>query len=480
MSISYIIFILLIYSSLTSQPIITIPGPTFHSYYLNKPLLKGSGSSLQIIKTSINTKLKVDGEETTYSFTLKAQGLPSNSYYNTYYISFGKSGKYTLLNVEFKKKTGECTQTGSSQFKFTFKLFNNEELDVILTYKIENENLFDLYRFDNVQLYFGQGYPGSMTVTVDNQLSIIGTKNGILKNSNNEYIWSGIVPSGGLSEFVIVGLNSVGWKYHNKGILTSSQLFWSEFTIPKYLLGGNNKFSYYEISNNHGNTIDGENIAEINNTYVLRQNNVNQAFYQIDSDFSTGISFDWNVPNDITPAYTATEAAKIKAQEILASDTSGEPDYIVLGRWVYNNMVYDINYAGRSMTIDEILTNLIGVCEHFTRLYNALLQSIGINAIYTTGYGFNKKSALNYPDSSRHAWTVAQINGKWIPLDATWSIFDGKLPLSHVFESYEKNGLSWRYTRSCSYSKEYKLEYLGYDSNNSNVNLLQSRLKFLG
>ena len=104
MSISYIIFILLIYSSLTSQPIITIPGPTFHSYYLNKPLLKGSGSSLQIIKTSINTKLKVDGEETTYSFTLKAQGLPSNSYYNTYYITFGKTGKYTLLNVEFKKK----------------------------------------------------------------------------------------------------------------------------------------------------------------------------------------------------------------------------------------------------------------------------------------------------------------------------------------------------------------------------------------
>jgi transglutaminase/protease-like cytokinesis protein 3 len=160
------------------------------------------------------------------------------------------------------------------------------------------------------------------------------------------------------------------------------------------------------------------------------------------------------------------------AQQILDSDTSGEPDYIVLIRWVYNNMVYDINYAGRSMSIDDILINLIGVCEHFTRLYNSLLQSIGINAIYSTGYGFNKKSALNYPDNSRYAWTVAQINDKWIPLDATWGIFDGKLPLSHVFESYEKNGISWRYTRSCSFSKEHKLEYLGYESSNSNVNLL--------
>ena len=142
-------------------------------------------------------------------------------------------------------------------------------------------------------------------------------------------------------------------------------------------------------------------------------------------------------------------------------------------------MVYDINYVGRSMSFDDILINLIGVCEHFTR-YNALLQNIGINAIYTTGYGFNKKSALNYPDNSRHALTIAQINDKWIPLDATWGIFDGKLPLSHVFESYEKNGISWRYTRSCSFSKEHKLEFLGYESSNSNVNLLQSHLKFLG
>jgi hypothetical protein len=40
-----------------------------------------------------------------------------------------------------------------------------------------------------------------MTVTADNKLSIIGTKNGILKNSNNGYIWSGIVPSRVLSDY---------------------------------------------------------------------------------------------------------------------------------------------------------------------------------------------------------------------------------------------------------------------------------------
>ena len=81
-----------------------------------------------------------------------------------------------------------------------------------------------------------------MTITVDNQLSIIGTKNGILKKFDNAYIWSGIVPLDGISDFVIVGLNSIKWKSYYKGTLTSSKLFWSQFRIPKYLLGGNNKF----------------------------------------------------------------------------------------------------------------------------------------------------------------------------------------------------------------------------------------------
>ena len=310
MSITSIIFISLIYSSLTSQPIIPKEGPTYHSYYLNKPLLRGSGSSLEIIQSSLNTKLKVDGEETIYSFTLKAQGLPTNSYYKSYYLTFGKSGTYTLLNVEFKKKNGECTQNGS-QFLFSFKLFNNEEIDIILTYKIQDTNLFDLYRFEKVQLSFSKGYPGSMTITVDNQLSIIGTKNGILKKFDNAYIWSGIVPSDGISDFVIVGLNSIKWKSYYKGTLTSSKLFWSQFRIPKYLLGGNNKFSYYEISNNHGNIVDGVNIIDVDNSYVLTQNDVNPAFYQINADFSTSISFDWEIPNNFIPDIQQQNQQKI-------------------------------------------------------------------------------------------------------------------------------------------------------------------------
>ena len=35
-----------------------------------------------------------------------------------------------------------------------------------------------------------------------------------------------------------------------------------------------------------------------------------------------------------------------------------------------------------------------------------------------------------------HAWTLINVNNKWLPLDATWGIFSGKLPVCHIFKSY--------------------------------------------
>jgi hypothetical protein len=52
---------------------------------------------------------------------------------------------------------------------------------------------------------------------------------------------------------------------------------------------------------------------------------------------------------------------KIKENEILAPDNSGDAKYVILGRWVFGNMKFNINYVGRDMSIDEILSKLVGV-----------------------------------------------------------------------------------------------------------------------
>jgi transglutaminase-like putative cysteine protease len=109
------------------------------------------------------------------------------------------------------------------------------------------------------------------------------------------------------------------------------------------------------------------------------------------------------------------------------------------------------------MTAKEIYNTKIGVCEHFTKLYNTLLVSIGIDAVKVVGYALDrteednntmkvKESHIEFSkgvllENERHAWSIAKINGVWTPLDATWNMFEGHVPLSHIFSNYG-NGIT--------------------------------------
>ena len=128
-----------------------------------------------------------------------------------------------------------------------------------------------------------------------------------------------------------------------------------------------------------------------------------------------------------------------------------------MGRWVHNYLTYNINHYGKTYTAKEIYNNKEGVCKHFTLLYNTLLVSQGIDAINISGYALdvtennvikeneNTKQLNTNPNtlaSSRHDWTLAKIDGKWVPLDSTWNMFDKNLPISHIFQSYDNINLT--------------------------------------
>ena len=86
----------------------------------------------------------------------------------------------------------------------------------------------------------------------------------------------------------------------------------------------------------------------------------------------------------------------------------------------------------------EILAFREGICDHFTLLYSALLYSINIISIRIGGYSINERikiKNLNL-DNDGHSWNLVKVNNNWIPIDTTWGIFNGKLPISHIFEFY--------------------------------------------
>jgi hypothetical protein len=109
-------------------------------------------------------------------------------------------------------------------------------------------------------------------------------------------------------------------------------------------------------------------------------------------------------------------------------------DFMKIALWVNKNIKYDLNYVGRNdLTSIDIFNLKAGVCDHFTRLSNALLYSLGYKVIYVSGFT---------PDGSEeiinggHAWSMIKIKNKWYPFDSTWGFISGKLPISHIFSTY--------------------------------------------
>ena len=74
------------------------------------------------------------------------------------------------------------------------------------------------------------------------------------------------------------------------------------------------------------------------------------------------------------------------AKDILQNDTSSKPDYYKIGKWVYQNIEYNKSYLGKDLSISEIIELKQGVCHHYSILYNSLLNSIGIETVYASGY----------------------------------------------------------------------------------------------
>ena len=111
-------------------------------------------------------------------------------------------------------------------------------------------------------------------------------------------------------------------------------------------------------------------------------------------------------------------------------------------------MSYNLTCNGKRLTAKEVYNKKVGVCEHFTLLYNTLLISQGIKAVKVSGYALdnneNDKNDIknniniisNNLKDNRHCWTLALIDKVWVPLDATWNLFEKNVPISHIFQNY--------------------------------------------
>ena len=389
--------------------------------------------------------IQINGDTLTFEVTEKLYVVHSSStgYYYTKSMTIGAVGFSKMVTVEATQepegKIEVIFSEDSESFRLNGEWFNGTIISLRYVYICTNKDLFYKSQFITVGSQ-GKRY-GICKVSFEakGDTILLGTIDNLLPFDGNKIYYEQACPETEFTDYAIITRYGAKWNtyfsyestsyYDNRGYL--------ELYFPRISLGGNNLILENKLSTPYVDYID-DNIVKNNGTHFLikydkpRKGDLNTL---VNVTFANSIDNEFVFPmNDDMILNTSTAKTRAKAIEILANDNSSEPNYIKLGRWVNKNMEYSLSYSGAKMTVDEILEKLIGVCEHFTRLYNALLQSIGIKAVYLGGYAMSGKNGKPERASSvRHAWTMAQIDGKWKAFDSTWGLFFDKFPISHVF-----------------------------------------------
>jgi hypothetical protein len=331
-----------------------------------------------------------------------------------------------------------------------YKYYTNEDKSIFRQESIITKNTKDTYC--KIILKFPDNY------AVFTSKDIFQKK----PKKNNIYYYNGISNEEQLYELFKFSFKKASWDIHQEFTLEANEnIEQCKFVMDRIYKGGNLKEKEFEIIQENGEFIDDE--KEDKFIFNFKDLNTNKTTIKFKLKVDNSISdYKFMEKKELITKIPEEDKAFFKdlSDKIINEDKSNIPNYKKLGKWVHNYLKYDLRFHGKRYTAREILNNKSGICMHFTLLYNTLLVSQGIDAINISGYALDitednvMKENEQYkvipaaPDTltrSRHDWTLAKIDGKWIPLDATWNMFDKILPVTHIFQNYGNITLTTRY-----------------------------------
>ena len=404
------------------------------------------------------------------SFELTAINIPPKKYYDSY--NLGLSHNKTIEIVDFKiDEKYHNYDFKDNNIKFSIHLGNNESNKILLKYKefpmikkltegeIKERQFYRNELFGLSKKLKGQKAIYTLNIKCDFEV-ISFEEEFLMKINEKKYCWNGIVPQEGKK--TLIKLSKLEAKYSfnvykkieaiNKKSITKLN-----FVFPLYFEGGNNKITKISYTSNQTNQMH---INKDKKEYEINFANIkdNYVEFSIKGELINRCSGEWNcdltdeeIEKEIPEDYKKNKKIfRKKAEEIIEvyniehkDDLIKISDFAKIGKWIKKNIKYDEDYIGKNeISASEILNNKKGVCHHFTKLYNAFIYSLGYQCIYVSGYVVDKRDIFEKEDY--HCWTLIKVDGKWLPFDVTWGIFTGRLPVTHVFDSYFSKGLNTR------------------------------------
>ena len=411
---------------------------------------------LYVIGTYKYVKITDYGQEIEELYKVIGLNLGVGQFSSTLSSGLMLNTKYEVDLVRFNGKEVEYEKKESSIVIKNVGIYNNQCGEVYLKYKYYTNSEKHVYRQESIITGNIKDSYCNLNIEIPDKYACLATDSIYQKDPAriNKFKYYGISKEEQLYEKVKISIKKGVWNIQKEIVLTGNANITScTFKINRLFKGGNLKEKSYELIKDNAEFED--NKTEDRYIYKYKDLNTNKIKigWKLQAENSTS-DYKYDRGDELIVKVPDEDKQFFKdlANKILKEDKSNEPNYKKIGKWVHNYITYNITYTGKVMTAREIYNTKIGVCEHFTKLYNTLLVSIGIDAVKVGGYALDrteednktmkvKESHIEFSkglllENERHAWSIAKINGVWIPLDATWNMLEGHVPLSHIFSNY--------------------------------------------
>ena len=349
-----------------------------------------------------------------------------------------------------------CTEThdiidGYIQFRYSFMLCSDESLTVKYSYKQSKNTIQKLYIREGIVIPL---ISGSLNCNYkfkipEGYINLGLQENLLTKESDNIYIYNKECPTDSINDVIRYSPETVSWKADMNLYIEKSDKFTNDvgFIFPRYYRGGKLQNTFYRIFSTEGQSYKEENQIHEDEKLNIKvpAKNKEKVGVLLHTAFTNKLGTNFNVY--LPSKYYALnltnidQSIKTQVQRIIAQN-SDKPDYYKIGKFVYSYITYDHSFFGKNLTLKQIFDGKKGVCEHYTLLYNAMLNCIGIKTFYISGWAFQGDQTSGDKTTEGHAWTAALIDNRWIELDATWGLFEG-IPAGHILKNFNNDQYSF-------------------------------------
>ena len=483
MNYKYCLLVFFISAIICTPP--PIPKPAYEIIALESPVQRGNtidsknfkrltGSKQFVENNKVIVEISDNGVTEEHELKITTENLEDRSYYDYYGETINVVDGKVLneISKECKKynKTGEestnkneCISNfkkegNKNKFEFNYTLYNDEYILVKFKFSITQTTKEILYRQESISI--SGIYPDG---TCDYQFIIpetyknLGLQNNTLtKESEYKYIYNNHCPNKQITDVIRLAPKEGYWKGEMTFYVKSDTEFTGDVILkfPRLYRGGKNKNKNYELKTDENTVLKESNFIEdqIMLNVKLPASGKLQPGIKLHTAFSNKLEEEFTFyPTEelLDLEQDIDDTIKDKAQEIINdpnSEYKNYPDYYKIGKFVKNHITYNLSYHGANLTAKQIYDTQKGVCEHYTILYNAMLNSIGIKTKKIFGWAFDKETTSGDENTIGHAWTLAVINNdgvsKYMELDATWGLFEG-IPAGHILKGFDKETYSY-------------------------------------